>query len=287
LRQSKRFFAPEKPFVVAVAEMSEELFAQQIAFDLSRPGYELAFVRHQQNVYYSYYPKNLQAPSSAVVILLQGLFELFIDHSFFILRQRIYTTAPLRKMCLGMVKIIAKRAKGEVLPVDHGTPWKGAKTRIGKDGDFTLQSRYLSPENRNSLAQIQALKTGDVLQWVRRLAELTPRGQVLHDFDRNIACLLVDKSGDLLGFGLNSNSKNKTLHAEVNMVQRFFREQGRKIPADAAIITTRKPCRMCAGMIHDWCEKPGLLKIYFAEEDKSSQNTALDAVVQWFRLDSV
>jgi len=273
-------------FVVVLLAMSEEVLAQQIAFDLARPGFELAFVWHKEILYHSYYPQGQSSPSSAVVKLLQGLFDRYVDHSFFILRQRIYTTAALSKMCQGMVKVTAKRAQGEISAQNHRLVWSFEKIAIGEENELVTSTRWLTPENQRPLAEVQALEAATPLKWIRAIAALNPRGEILHDYDRDIACVLVDKSGELLSFGLNSNSKNKTLHAEINMIQRFFREQGRKIPEDAQIYTTRKPCKMCAAMIHDWSEKPGGLKIHFVEEDKSSQHTVLDAMVQWNRLDS-
>lgn len=265
--------------------MREEVFAQQIAYELAQPDFDLAFVWHKEKIYYCYYPKSGSAPASAVVILLQNIFEQFVDRSFFILRNRIYTTAPLTAMCQGMIKVVAKRFTEKLPPYDHGISLLWERICLSDDGKL-LSSKYLSVQNKRPLAEIQALRSDRFLDWVKALAERNPRGEVLHDYDRDIACLLVDKSGELLGYGLNSNSKNKTLHAEVNMVQRYFQEHGKKIPRGAAIITTRKPCRMCAGMIYNWSEQPNSLAIYFAELDKSSQNTVLDAVAHWFRLDS-
>ncbi|RYZ75997.1 MAG: hypothetical protein EOP06_31735, partial [Proteobacteria bacterium] len=83
-----------------------------------------------------------------------------------------------------------------------------------------------------------------------------------------------------------ANSKNKTLHAELLMVQSYFRQTGNRIPRGARIVTTRKPCRMCAGILHDWSDDPRSLEIHYDEVDKSSQHTCLDTVAQWFRLDS-
>ncbi|MGZ3771208.1 MAG: Bd3614 family nucleic acid deaminase, partial [Bdellovibrio sp.] len=71
--------------------------------------YHVAFVEHNNTIYYSFYPRNCEAPSSAIVKLLQGVFDKFLDQSFFILRNRIYTTAALSEMCRGMVKVVAKR----------------------------------------------------------------------------------------------------------------------------------------------------------------------------------
>lgn len=265
--------------------MSEEVLVQQIAFDLARPGFELAFVSHKGVVYYAYFPQMVQAPSSAVVKLLQGLFDRHIDHSFFILRNRIFTTAPVTAMCQGMVKVVAKRLQGEVQAIDHGQSPAFEKILIGDEGVFAPVS-LLSAENQMPLENIKVLEQASKLAWVQKIAALNVRGEVLHDYDRDIACLLVNASGEILSYGLNSNSKNKTLHAEVNMVQRYFREKGAKLPAGAKLYTTRKPCKMCAGMIHDWCVNPATLEIHYLEDDKASQHTVLDPVARWIRLDS-
>lgn len=272
--------------MVVLVPMSEEVLVQQIAYELTKPGFNLAFVSHKGVLYYSYFPQGTQAPSSAVVKLIQGLFDRHIDHSFFILRQRIFTTAPLTAMCQGMVKVVAKRVQGSVLAMDHGLTLNLQKISVGED-EILTPVRWLSAENQLPLEKIKTLEHESRLAWVQRIAALNARGEILHDYDRDIACLLVDKSGEILAYGLNSNSKNKTLHAEVNMVQRFFRETQSKLPRGARVITTRKPCKMCAGMIHDWSEDPTTLEIHYLEDDKSSQNTVLDSVAQWIRLDSV
>ncbi len=265
--------------------MSEQVLAQQIVYNLYQPGFDRAFVSHQGFLYYAYHEKNLVSPSSAVVVLLQGIFEQLVDHSFFVLRNRIYTTSVPQKRCLGMVKVVAKRISGEITPVNHGAVVPFEKIRVGVEQSL-LESKYLSLENHRDLAEVAALNVGSRFKWARALADLNVRGEVLHDYNRDIACLLVDKSGELLSYGLNANSKNKTLHAEINMIQKYFYEKGHKIPEGAEIITTRKPCPMCAGMIYDWSERPETLKIYYAEKDKSSRRTALDPIVQWIHLDS-
>lgn len=271
--------------MIVLVRMLDELVAQQIAWTLAKPGFEVAFVTHKKCLYYSYFPQSAKAPSSAVVKLLQGLFDRYVDHSFFILRNRLYTTAPLTAMCQGMTKIVAKRLQGQVLAMDHGQPLNYEWIVIGNDEIFAPRT-LLSSINQLPLTEIQNLKTLPILAWLKGIAALNPRGEVLHDYDRDIACLLVDKSGEILAYGVNSNSKNKTLHAEVNMVQRYFRENQRKLPRGVHLYTTRKPCRMCAGMLYDWSEDPASMQIHYLEDDKSSQHTVLDGVAQWIRLDS-
>lgn len=272
--------------MVVLDLMLEEVLIQQIAFDMQKPGFDLCFVEHKKVLYYSYFPSGAKGPSSAVVKLLQGLFDLYVDHSFFILRNRLYTTAWASPMCIGMTKIVAKRIQSEVKAQNHGLPVNMEKVRIGEDVSIVPDLTLLSSLNQRPLSEIAALKMKPPMHWARRIAQLNARGEVLHDYDRDIACLLVGKDGDILSYGVNSNSKNKTLHAEINMVQRYFKEQGRKIPAGSRLYTTRKPCKMCAGMIHEWSENPASLKIHYLEDDKSSQNTVLEGVAQWIRLDS-
>lgn len=266
--------------------MSEEVLIQQRAFNLAKPGFEVAFVSHLGVSYCAYFPKGVQAPSSAVVKLLQGLFDHFVDHSFFILRNRVYTTASVQAMCLGMTKVVAKRLQGDVQSWDHGIVLSEEILQIGNE-EVLQTVELLSAANQLPLSHIEGLRQqSSVMEWTRRIASLNARGEVLHDYDRDIACLLVDSEGGILSYGLNSNSKNKTLHAEVNMVQRYYREHQRRLPLGARLYTTRKPCKMCAAMIRDWSEDPTTLRIYYVEGDKSSQKTALEGVVEWIRLDS-
>ena len=110
------------------------------------------------------------------------------------------------------------------------------------------------------------------------MATRVPRGAVLHDHDRAIAAMLIDGNGELLSYGVNSNSRNKTLHAEVNLVQRWFRESGKKIPSGAVLYSTHKPCKMCAGMIYHWSENPRDVQVFYAVEEDGglSRETVLD-----------
>jgi len=265
--------------------MSEEKKAQHIAFLLASAGFESAFVEHKGVVYFARFPQDKTAPSSAVVKLLQGLFDRFIDHSFFILRQRIYTTAALTEMCRGMVKVVAKRVSEHILPINHALNLQVQFEEVGTSGDLLCRSAHLNTENTVAVSDIQQwLKTytpsqaEDYLRLSFGMATRVPRGAVLHDHDRAIAAMLIDGNGELLSYGVNSNSRNKTLHAEVNLVQRWFRESGKKIPSGAVLYSTHKPCKMCAGMIYHWSENPRDVQVFYAVEEDGglSRETVLD-----------
>ncbi|KHD88739.1 MAG: hypothetical protein OM95_07465 [Bdellovibrio sp. ArHS] len=220
-----------------------------------------------------------------MVKLLQGLFDQFVDHSFFILRKRIYTTAPLTEMCRGMVKVVAKRATAQVQPRDHKLKLQVQFCEIGsaevalwppahEDTPASFTEDRLTPEEVASVPRTLA----KLRSAAQNLARQVPRGEILHDFNRDIAVVLVDANGRYLGFGVNSNSKNKTRHAEVNLLQNLYRAGQTKIPANAILFSTHKPCKMCAGMIYHWSEDPASLRVYYSVEEKGSlsRETILD-----------
>lgn len=270
--------------------MLAEKRAEHIAFLLLKSGLELqhwglAFVEHKGVIYYSYYPAQKSSPSSAVVKLLQGLFDRFVDQSFFILRQRIYTTSRLTEMCRGMIKVVAKRATEGIVPFNHALDLSFEFCEVGTAMEVLASVQLLNNENLMSLSAVQkwvaeALPNSksEFLELASKLAERVPKGEILHDHDRGIAALLVDKKNRLLGYGINSNSKNKTLHAEVNLIQRLFLEQGYKIPEGSVLYSTHKPCKMCAGMIYHWSKEPSSIQVYYSHEEKGvlSRQTVLD-----------
>jgi tRNA(Arg) A34 adenosine deaminase TadA len=264
-------------------DAQSEKWIEQIAFNMEKPGFDLAFVRHNDVVYFSYYPQGVQSPSSALVKLLQGLFDRFVDHTFFILRQRLFTSAKLTPMCRGMLKVVAKRATEQILPRDHQEVISCKYFQIGEDQEALYPVAQMNSENLHRLSDFplisNALETAR--QWMaytKDLSQKIPRGEVLHDYDRSIAAVLVSSEGDVLSYGLNSNSRNKTLHAEVNLLQRLFKERGEKIPAGATLYSTHKPCKMCAGMIYHWAENPENLNVIYETEEVGSlsRNTVLD-----------
>lgn len=263
--------------------MNPQKRAEQLAFLLKLPGWDVAFVEHEGTVYFSYYRQGVSAPSSAVIKLLQGLFDQHRDLSFFILRQRLFTTGSLSEMCRGMIKVVAKRVSAEILGVDHGFTLSVQFKEVGARDEALYSVQNLSLLNQVSFEEVRTLigaerSPAGLLQKAQELARQVERGPVLHDHHRNIAALLFSKEGDLLGFGVNSNAINKTLHAEVNLVQKLYRETQGWIPEGATLISTHKPCKMCAGMIHDWSAQPRSVRVFYHQEETGglSRNTVLD-----------
>lgn len=252
---------------------------EQVAWELQKRfagSFEFAWVCHQGKIYFARYPKVGAEFSSAVVKLIQFLFDRWIDNSFFILRNRIFSTAPLSLMCEGMVQLAAKRATGSVQAHDQGQLIHAEWIELGTAEEHRLKTQHLS------LIQWQPpTEISDPIEAYFHLQNLIaqiPRGEILHDFNRPIAVLICSPEGKVLSWAVNNNSKNKTLHAEVVALQKYVNQHERRLPAHARIYTSLKPCRMCAGMIWDLAEEPQTLQTIYFQDDPGplAKNTVLE-----------
>lgn len=177
-------------------------------------------------------------PSSSVTRLIQGIWETETAQARAILRKRIHTTEQLTPMNWGMVKTAAQRIS--VVPaVEPHDDWQP----VAFDNPFRIME-----------------VSGDAMTAARALAGNARRDGELFRRDRPVGCVLVAAGGELLGGAFNTNRDNRTLHAEVNLLQAL----GCLVPAGATLYTTLEPCRMCQGMIVSCA--PGL-KVRYAESD--------------------
>ncbi|GIL18165.1 MAG: hypothetical protein BroJett040_19160 [Oligoflexia bacterium] len=234
--------------------------------------HDLAWVEDQNKIYYSLIQKNYPGPSSAAVKLIQGIFDQFIDHSFFILRNRIFTTAIENELDRSIVKLAAKRISFNV----HQAPVasKGL-VQIMKDTDL-LVSAHLEKPIVQLPTQVQSHE--QAATFIQNLALQVPRGEVLHDINRPIGAILTDGNGKILEYSTNSNMKNKTLHAEVVLMQDYYRQSAALLPSCSKIYVTLKPCKMCAAMIHKMMPAENSIEVYYLENDPGAlaQNTILE-----------
>jgi tRNA(Arg) A34 adenosine deaminase TadA len=244
---------------------------------------EVAFVRHQDKVYYSFVlPRS--GPSSAVVKLIQGIFDVHQDLSFFILRNRIWTTETPGPMSRGMVRLAAKRIS-EIRAQNHGLDIDESIIEVGQPGEFIYpSSSILRPFSFEIPSLIR--DTAEGIAWSVRLAQLVPRASVPHDCNRAIGAILCSSSGEVLSAATNAAGLNKTLHAEVRLVQGFYQRTKCLIPKGSRIYVSLKPCQMCAGMIAESSEDLASVKVHFAEFDTGScaKETAIEKNLNFFDL---
>jgi tRNA(Arg) A34 adenosine deaminase TadA len=67
---------------------------------------------------------------------------------------------------------------------------------------------------------------------------------------QNIASVLVNGAGQIIGWGVNTNRTHASLHGEVNAIRAYQRNNNRAaLPANGRLYTTLEPCAMCSGML--------------------------------------
>lgn len=90
---------------------------------------------------------------------------------------------------------------------------------------------------------------------------------------RPIGSIIVDPDDQIVGWGINSFNKNKTLHGETNAIMNYFRKQSRQDMDNHRIYTTLEPCHMCAAVIAN----SGIgIEVYYGADDPKISNSALD-----------
>lgn len=237
-------------------------------------------------------PDHTHRPESAVTRLLQGLWDWrrdcrrdhpLGDHGqtrdiFRLLRRPIYTTAPLRELEWGMIKVAAKRATFGLRAHDHR---HDVALIADIQGLQCTEVRPVPPPARPAWPQAAELGGDNLqapvdhacaMQVARTLAArvrppTNSSGVGRWNNDRPIAALLTDSRGLPLSWAVNSAGHDRTRHAEVNLVQDWYRQTRRPLPIGARIYTTLKPCKMCAGAIWTAAEDPLSIRVIYDEDD--------------------
>jgi tRNA(Arg) A34 adenosine deaminase TadA len=251
--------------------------AENVAFYLSRSGRPVAFLMEGSNVYFAKNEEmNAYAPQSPVVNLIQGIYSNYGNTARQIIRNRIYSTIERPSvMCLGMTKVAAKRLTAGIRPIDHQLRLDLTFINVTRRGQKVVQqdslSNYLHQHGiPNSLSRLKSHE--DFMTLVLQIASLIPRNPIRYQSDRPIACVLVapdptSHEEKVLSWGISKNASDKTLHAEICMIQDFFQCTGKPLPRHSRIYTSLKPCRMCASMIWHCTEDRRTLQVYYAEND--------------------
>lgn len=238
-----------------------------------------AFLNSGNQVYYAGDGGDRGLPSSPVVKLIQGLFDQHRDLSFFLLRKRIFTNYPLSRMDKGFIDVVAKRVTELTTPL--ASP-EAIRTRfefiqVAEVDSDHFQSKLPMPTL--AAGRWNHLREDQILSALAELESQVIRSGDLHDQYRPIGVVLTQSDGVVLGYGRHAGMINKTLHAEVELVQRLFREGFRPQPNQTYHLwVSLKPCRMCAGLIAHVFGKQ--IQVHFRDLDpgRLAQGTALEAL---------
>ncbi len=241
----------------------------QIAYNFTKtiPN-EFAFIVFANQIFYAQSILIAKCPYSPVTILIQGIYQEYPEIALKILRNKIFTNYYPSEMCLGMVKVAAKR-------IAYINNFSDQNILIHEQTfEITLQKNDKNlPEELSFILEKYDYKLKKALDFMHFAQDLTKEIKVekeKYESNRQVACILVDSKHNILSYGLNENSRNKTLHAEINMIQKFYNQFNQFIPKGSRIYTTLKPCKMCAGMIWHCAENILDIKVYFLHNDIGS-----------------
>ncbi len=232
----------------------------------------IAFLIFENTVYYSVNHFIPKTPISAITTLIQGIHHFYPEKSFFILRKKIYASYTATEMCHGMVKVTAKRFFTPLIPKDHDISISfNFQEIIYPISENTKMKWPQIPEHKN-------LKNIEFLKLTETIANDISLQSELYLSDRKIAAILVSNDNEILSIGINESSKNKTKHAEVNLIQNYYTKFNQPLPENCRIFTTLKPCKMCAGMIWHCSKDISKVKVYYLNDDLGpfSKNTVLN-----------
>jgi tRNA(Arg) A34 adenosine deaminase TadA len=206
-------------------------------------------------------------------------------------RNRIFTTErpPVPASALGAVKVAARKLHAGVVPLPGGTGLP-ADLPLVDAGALAPPPRRAPPALDAALAALVAaasaagpLDERRAAALARRLADevarLRPGEPGTDRPDKAVAALLLGPGGELLGWAVNTGSKNAMRHAEANLLDVRAAGASAPLPRGATLLATLKPCKMCAGLIWDAASDRAALRVLYLDEDplRYARETVLDA----------
>ncbi|TQF68054.1 Bd3614 family nucleic acid deaminase [Pseudoalteromonas luteoviolacea] len=120
-----------------------------------------------------------------------------------------------------------------------------------------------APDSNQELRNVYlttALLLKEVRSWGKGF-EWIPNG-------KSVAALIVDSTGCIKSWAVNTSNLNDTYHAEINAMQSYIARYGQPTNKGKLFLySTHQPCDMCQGMIIQFGE--GELKAYYANKDST------------------
>lgn len=243
--------------------------------DLTLPTHKnvgAALLRHGNVVYWARGPAlkpGYHTPETPVSRLIQGLYERYPSTARRMVRNRIFMTGERTPYCDAVMRVAAKRLSEGLPPPSFGdgAEWEEIESVLPE----SLGTKLREP---NRLSPLQAWQRCEELE-----AQVPKAATERFRADRPVAAVLLDAEGNVLGQATNAGSRNRTSHAEIGAVHAAWALTGKRIPAQATLFTTLKPCRMCAALVWWFCEDRTRLRIEYRDFDPGPQgrSTVLDA----------
>jgi pyrimidine deaminase RibD-like protein len=187
--------------------------------------------------------------TSAVTRLIAGVNATFGEERYRYLRRRIFCDSEVSTWDRNLVKVCAKRITQCDNSAEDYAAQVTSATRVvdvgmdllaDKDSERCIQSLGTRITHRDAMILIAEITSSEQDKF---------SGAKLHQAPRRVACLLLDREGEILGANVNTNAGSQLRHAEVNLLLSLAERGMSSIPTGATLFTSLKPCRMCAAAI--------------------------------------
>jgi tRNA(Arg) A34 adenosine deaminase TadA len=219
-----------------------------------------AFLVHDGVAYFGISRKPWQTP---VTSLIQGIWYSHPESALRMLRERIFTDFDLDPRSVGMIKVAAKR-HGILSPEDFHARLGQIQNRreIHAPEPEEFQIPDIPIQGRHGTSPIQ-----DALDSMKtRISGGLP-----------VSAILLGPDGRILSGAISTSHRNKTAHAELNLVQSWWNKTGGAFPEGSCIHVSLRPCAMCAAQILSASPRSGPIEVIFHKEDPgpASKNSCL------------
>lgn len=227
------------------------------------PGGLLLFARSDHS-------HDLNSPSqftrTPLTKLVYGINQEFGVERFRYLRIPIETNYKLSNWERGVVKVCAKRCRefrdiSEAFNISHRHLDIGRMLEAGFE-QHRCENAIGTFENTN-----EALRRVLLVEKEMRISFNAEERFLRH---RCVAVTIIDQNGKVLVTATNSNAKNQLLHAEVNAFAQLTRHNINELAPGSTIVTTLKPCIMCANLILEFTRNKKDVKVLAAQDDFGS-----------------
>lgn len=205
-----------------------------------------AWLEWNGTLYWVVHQRSPHEPRSALTALVSGIWERFPGSAHFILRSRIFINYEPTELCRGTVVVCAKRmSRVSEVPRDLALRMRDADRAI----ELSVKSH---PGHSNEIVQPH------------------PTRFSLPESNRSIECWLISAEGRLLACARNSSGRNRTRHAEMNLLQLWWAREHMPLPKGGRLVSTLEPCPMCAGAIWESLGQRADFRVQFVEPDPGS-----------------
>ena len=231
-----------------------------------------AFLTHEDRFYQTFQAPTptAESPWTPITALIEGVWAHDSPFARKILRQTIVTRFPVTPLCEGMINVAGKRYT--VLDQEELT------RRWMEGADLEAIDSTPSPTSGEATFLNQNLNAKEAMALAVQLSERSAQKAELHESDRKVGAVLLSKEGKVISTAWNTNSVNRTHHAELKLIRNYLTEHNTFVPEDCSLYVTLQPCAMCAAQIFTFVKRPESIKIFYLNADPGplSKNSVLN-----------